>query len=254
MAVVMAAGSLFWVACFPVAAQDQPFCPGEEIRYDVRWQRYKAGDVVVRVLPFSEIKGSPAWHFELQATSNPFIDHFFKVRDHVQAFAARDFSGSRGYQYSGRGKKKKEIKVEFFPDAGMATYTNVDDKRAPIKIPEGCFDPLSSYFKLRCSDLKTGHTLSFPVTDGKKAFVQQGDVLGRERIEINARTYDTIVVAPWVTHFSGVFKKSKDPTVRVWITDDEQKLPVRIRVRVRVGSIYFDLKSYGPGTVPELST
>jgi len=239
----LAVGSLFWGTCFPVLAQGLPFSPGEEIRYDVRWQMYKAGEVVVKVLPFSQIKGNPVWHFDLRARSNSFIDLFFKVRDHVQAFAARDFSGSMGYQYSGRGKKKKEIKVEFFPDTGRAAYANFEEKRDPIEIPAGCFDPLSSYFKLRSFDLEPGRTLSFPVTDGKKAFIQKGDILGRERIQINSRTYDTIVVVPWVTHFSGVFKKSKDPTVRVWITDDAQKLPVRIRIRVVVGSIYFDLQS-----------
>lgn len=242
----MVAGSFLGTVCVSASAQALPFSPGEEVRYDVRWQMYKAGEVVVRVLPFSKVKGNPAWHFELLARSNKFIDLFFKVRDHVQAFAARDFSGSRGYQYSGRGKKKKEIQVEFFPHVGKAAYSNFEEKRDPIKIPARCFDPLSSYFKMRSFDLRTGDTLSFSVTDGKKAFIQKGDILGREHIEINSRTYDTIVVVPWVTHFSGVFKKSKDPTVRVWITDDEQRLPVRIRIRVKVGSIYFDIKSHVP--------
>lgn len=247
----MVAGSLLWAACLPDSAQGLPFSPGEEIQYDVRWQMYRAGDAVVRVLPFSKIKGNPVWHFELRARSNKFIDLFFKVRDHVQAYAARDFSCSVGYQYSGRGKKKKEIQVDFFTDAGTAVYANFGEKRDPITIPTGCFDPLSSYFKMRSFDLKPGCILSFPITDGKKSFVQKGDILGKEQIIINGRTYDTVVVAPWVTHFSGVFKKSKDPTVHVWITDDAKKLPVRIRIRVVVGSIYLDLKSYRPG--PELS-
>lgn len=243
----MAAGILTWLSGLPAFARNLPFSPGEEILYHVRWQTYRAGDVVVRVLPYSDKRGISSWHFELQAKSNKFVDFFFKVRDHVQAFADLGFNGSRGYRYSGRGKKKKEIQVEFFPQDGRAVYANFKKKRDPIKIPDNCFDPLSSYFKMRSFDLKVGDTLSFFVADGKKAFIQKGEVLGKEQIKIHGLTYDTIVVVPWVTHFSGVFKKSKDPTVRVWITDDRRRLPVRIRIRVKVGSIYFDLKSYTPG-------
>ncbi|MCP4723374.1 MAG: DUF3108 domain-containing protein [Desulfobacteraceae bacterium] len=63
-----------------------PFSPGEEIRYDVKWQMYKAGEAVVAVLPFTEKKGISAWHFELHARTNKFLDRLFKVRDHIQLF------------------------------------------------------------------------------------------------------------------------------------------------------------------------
>ncbi|WDP90871.1 MAG: DUF3108 domain-containing protein [Desulfobacter sp.] len=224
-----------------------PFAPGEEIRYDVRWQMYRAGEARVRVLPFTQVNGSQAWHFELMAESNKFIDLFFKVRDHIQGFVDGEFTGSVGYRYAGMGKKKKEIRVAFSPDRTTAAYSNFNEHRDPIDIPQGSFDPLSSYFKMRCFSLGDSGTLSFPVTDGKKAFIQKGDIVGRERIILESGEYDTVVVVPWVTHFSGVFKKSKDPTVRVWITDDARKIPVRIRIKVVVGAIYFDLAGYAPG-------
>ncbi|WDP84323.1 MAG: DUF3108 domain-containing protein [Desulfobacter sp.] len=244
-AALMLAGSLV----FPgnAMAEGLPFSPGEEIHYDVKWQMYKAGEAVVKVLPFEEKKGGPAWHFELSATTNRFLDTFFKVRDHIQGFVARDFSGSVGYGYSGRGKKKKEIQVTFFPKTSTAAYSNFEEKREPIKIPRGCFDPMSSYFKMRTFDLVEGQTLSFPITDGKKTFLQKGDILGKEKLKLKSGTYDTLVIEPYVNHFSGVFEESKDPTVRVWITDDERHIPVRIKVQVVVGSIYLDLRSYVPG-------
>lgn len=243
--IALAAGSLLLVLIHPVRAKGLPFSPGEEVRYDVRWQMYKAGEVVMRVLPFTEVRGQPAWHFELKTTSNEFIDLFYKVRDHLQGFVAEDFSGSVGYQYSGTGKKKKEIRVEFSP--GRAAYSNFDEHREPIDIPEGCFDPLSSYYKMRTLGMGEGQSLSFPVTDGKKFFVQKGDVLEKETVTTPAGTFDTVAVVPYVTHFSGVFSKSRNPTVRVWITDDSRRIPVRIRIQVKVGCIYFDLRSYTPG-------
>lgn len=222
-----------------------PFSPGEEIRYHVKWQMYKAGEAVVRVLP----KASPPdpWRFELKAKSNPFIDKFFKVRDHLESVVEPDFSKAVSYAFTGTGKKKKQIRVTFFKDPDRARYANFDEIREPIEIPAGAVDPLSAYFKLRTLDFPAGQTISFPVTDGKKAFMQMGDVVGKERLVLPSGTWDTVVVVPWVTHFSGVFEKSDDPTVRVWISDDARRLPVRIRIRVVVGSIYFDLAGYTPG-------
>ncbi|MBT7714010.1 MAG: DUF3108 domain-containing protein, partial [Deltaproteobacteria bacterium] len=39
------------------------------------------------------------------------------------------------------------------------------------------------------------------------------------------------------------FKKSKNPTVKLWVTADDRKIPVRIKVKVFIGSIIFDLVS-----------
>ncbi|MCP4723373.1 MAG: DUF3108 domain-containing protein [Desulfobacteraceae bacterium] len=86
---------------------------------------------------------------------------------------------------------------------------------------------------MRTFDLVEGRTLSFPITDGKKTFIQKGEILGKETIKIKSATYDTLVIAPYVNHFSGVFEESQDPTVRVWITDDKRRIPVRIKVRLQ---------------------
>jgi hypothetical protein len=229
------------------AVGDLPFHPGEEVKYDVRWQMYKAGEARIQVLPFTEVKGRRTYHFQFQAQSNSFIDKLFKVRDRAESFVADDFSGSMGYEYRGEGKKKKEIRVDFFPETKTVIYSNFNKARKPLEIPEGCFDPVSSYFKMRAMDLVVGQTLSFPITDGKKFFFQKGEIVKKEKITLKSGAYDTVVVVPYVTHFSGVFKESKDPTVRVWLSDDERQIPVRIKIRIAVGSIYFDLRSYKPG-------
>ncbi len=240
------AGSLFF-SPGGSDARDLPFLPGEEIKYDVRWQMYKAGEAVIKVLPFTEKKGRRSYHFQFQAQSNSFVDKLFKVRDRAQGFVPDDFSGSVGYEYKGEGKEKKEVRVDFFPDTSTVIYSNFDEVRSPLEVPDGCFDPFSSYFKIRSLELVVGQSLSFPITDGKKFFLQKGDILKKEKITLKSGTYDTIVVEPYVTHFSGVFKKSEDPTVRVWLSDDEKQIPIRIRIRVVVGSIFFDLDSYKPG-------
>lgn len=224
-----------------------PFSPGEELVYQIRWQQIQAGTCSMRVLPSTPMGNTQAFHFQLEIQTNEFVDKLYKVRDVMEGFVAEDFSGSLLYKKTTTGKSKKQVVVEFFPKTQEVVYSNFGKKRAPIKIPPNTFDPVSSFFHMRTLDFETGKILAFPVTDGKKSFVQQGEILKKEQITLASGVFDTFLLAPSVTHFSGVFEKSTNPEVRVWISDDEKKIPVRIQVKVLVGSIIFDLVSAKPG-------
>jgi hypothetical protein len=224
-------------------SQDLPFALGEEIVYNIRWQQIQAGTCSLKVLPFTLVGNTLAYHFQLSVKSNQFVDKFYKIRDVLEGFVVKDFSGSILYKQTSTGKRKKQILVEFFWDRHEVVYSNFGGKRDPIEIPGNTFDPVGSFYRMRTLDFEVGKTLSFPVTDGKKCFLQKGDILEKEKITTPSGTFDTFVLAPYVSHFSGVFKKSQNPTVRVWITDDEKKIPVRIQIKVVMGSIIFDLVS-----------
>ncbi|MCP4718286.1 MAG: DUF3108 domain-containing protein [Desulfobacteraceae bacterium] len=224
-----------------------PFSPGEEIFYNISWQQIKAGTCSIKVLPSTRVNNSPVFHFQLAVNSNELVDKIYKIRDVMEGFVYEDFSGSLLYKQTSTGKRKKEILVEFFREKNEVVYSNFGGKRDPVEIPDHTFDPVGSFFRMRTLDFEVGNTLTFPVSDGKKIFLQKGEVVKKEKISIPSGTIDTFVLVPSVTHFSGVFEKSKDPTVRVWISADEKKIPVRIQIKVVVGSIIFDLASYKPG-------
>ena len=39
----------------------------------------------------------------------------------------------------------------------------------------------------------------------------------------------------------------KEGRLKIWLTDDERRIPVRLRSKVAVGSVSADLESYTPG-------
>ncbi len=71
----------------------------------------------------------------------------------------------------------------------------------------------------------------------------QAKVLGQATITCFNTTYDTYVIEPELIHFGGVFEKSDNPNLRIWITRDDRRLPVRIQAQVIVGSIIGELVS-----------
>jgi len=220
-----------------------PFSIGEEIQYNVRWEMVRAGKAKFKVLPYTKINGQKAYHFILDVKSNRYIDMFYKIRDRLEGFTDSNFAQSLLYKKTQSGKDKKEVKVLFDWEKNTATYPNFGGKRDPIKVPLKTVDPLSAFYKMRTIDFETGQSITFPVTDGKKHFMQEGRVIKKEKITLSSGTFDTYVLVPQVNHFSGVFKKSENPTVKVWITADDKKIPVRIKVKVFIGSIICDLVS-----------
>lgn len=222
-----------------------PFCAGEILTYGLRWQAVPAGQAVLSVLPNSNVDGVPARRFRVTARSNGFVDMFYKVRDNIDSWVAEDMSKSLLYVKKQReGSYKRDITVNFHWDRGRAQYSNIiNGPKDPIIILPGTFDPLSVFYAFRLMDIHEGAVVRRPVTDGVKCVIGQATVISREQIKVPAGTFDTFLVEPDLEHVGGVFKKSKDAKLKVWVTADERRIPVKIASRVVVGSFYAELES-----------
>lgn len=242
-------GSLFFSAPLSHAGdKGLPFSIGEKIEYSIRWQMIRAGTATFKILPFTAVNGEKAYHFILRAKSNRYIDRLYKLRLQMDGFSDIRLDQSLLYKKIQSGKENKDVTVQFDWETKTATYSNFGKKRDPISISLKTLDPVSCFYKIRSLYFETDQVLSFPVTNGKKCFVQEGRVMAKEMISISAGTFDTYRIIPQVNHFSGVFKKSKNPKVTLWVTADDKKIPVRIKVKVFIGSIIFDLVSIKPGS------
>jgi len=91
--------------------------------------------------------------------------------------------------------------------------------------------------------LREGIELEAPVTDGKKCVMGKAKVIRRETIRVRGVAYDTFLVEPGLEHIGGVFEKSKNAKLLVWVTADEACIPVRVKSEVIVGSFVAELIS-----------
>ncbi len=220
-----------------------PFSIGEKLHYTVRWEMVRAGKATFTVLDFSKINGKKAWHFLLDVKSSRYVDIFYKIRDRMEGFADTGLKRSLLYKKVQSGKDKKKIAVAFDWEKSTVTYSNFGGKKPPLPIPSNTVDPLSAFYKMRTLDFEVEKNFSFAVTDGKKQFIQKGEVIKKEILSLPSGTWETHLLVPQVNHFSGVFKKSENPTLKLWVTADNKKIPVRIKVKVFIGSVIFDLAS-----------
>ncbi len=220
-----------------------PFFPGERLTFHVKWAFISAGEAVLETQAIEILEGVPAYHFVLTAKSYPHIDPFYKVRARIDAFADTGMTHSVLFRESKEGKRKKRVVVEFDWTRNEARYSNFGSKLNPIPIRPGSFDPLSVFYAFRTQPLREGVQMKKPVTDGKKCVMGSGEVLRRESITVAGVTYDCFLVEPNLEHIGGIFKKSRNAKLQIWVTADERHLPVKVKSKIRIGSIVAELVS-----------
>ncbi|HPA13888.1 MAG TPA: DUF3108 domain-containing protein [Desulfobacterales bacterium] len=221
-----------------------PFYAGETLTFQLKWSMIPVGEAVLKVLPVETIAGIESYHFVMTAKSYPIIDILYKVRDRIDAYADLGMNHSILFKKKQEeGKTKRDEVVNFDWKSKEAQYSNFEKKKAPIPILPGSFDPLSVLYYARLLNLEEGSELQCPVTDGKKSIVGKAKVIKRETIRLGGEKYDTYLLEPELKDIRGVFEKSKNAEMKLWITADNRRIPVKIKSKVIVGDFVGELVS-----------
>jgi hypothetical protein len=230
----------------PATAEDRAaFAPGEKLVFRLRWAFIPAGTASLQVLSNEIVNGEDAYHFRLTAQSNAFVDNFYKVRDRIDAFTDNPLTHSVYFRKNQHeGSTQREVEVNFDWVKQEAVYANHGKKIKPIELLAGAFDPLSVFYFARSQGFKPGMVVERAVTDGKKCVVGRARVVKRQTIKVPAGTFDTLLLEPELKHVGGVFEKSKDARIRLWVTADHRHIPVKISSKVVVGSFVGELVSF----------
>lgn len=228
----------------PVAANPAPtvYGPGERMVFSIGYGPVNAGEGILEVLGVTEYRGFTCYHIQSKANSNRFFSSIYKVRDKITSYI--DVEGLYSHYFYKRlreGDYKKTVEVNFDHLEESARYNDGES----FEITTGVQDVLSAFYYVRNLDLAVGAVYNVPAHSSRKTYDLKVIVHGRERVKVEAGTWDCFVVEP-VIEGEGLFKHEGKLTL--YITDDEHRIPVLIKTKVPVGSIDVELKEYRPGT------
>ena len=116
-----------------------------------------------------------------------------------------------------------------------------------IDVPPDTTDFMALVYRLRTLPLENGARYDFPVLSGRDLNHVIATVLGREKIETKAGTFQAVKIRV-PTGFTGKFSE-KDPTY-LWLSDDDRRIVVRLTADFAIGNATMNLTSYRPGDVP----
>jgi len=113
------------------------------------------------------------------------------------------------------------------------------------KISALTYDTLSSFYYFRSVALQVGKSSFIDIFDCKKLWNTEVQVLRREEIETPLGHFKTVVIKP-ILKSEGIFARTGD--MFIWLTDDERRIPVLMKSKVKIGSITATLVggSYWP--------
>jgi hypothetical protein len=158
----------------------------------------------------------------------------------ISWFDVRTGSSLRYMQHLSEGGYKADRLFEIYPD--RAVYVRNGKSESPsVSEP---LDDNSFLFFLRTVPLEVGRVYQF-----NRYFQPEGNpveirVLRKERVNVPAGTFNTVVVQPLISS-PGLFSKKERP--EVWITDDSLRILVQIKSHVKFGSLRLALRKYTPG-------
>jgi hypothetical protein len=214
-----------------IPAPKHPIRAGESFKFAVRYGIVTAGDAYLEVPEVREWKGRPVYLLVARTESNKFFSTFYKVRNRIESYWDTTGHFSRRFSENRReGGYHAQNEVTFDYDKGEAIYQ--DGTAYPI--PPGCQDALSSFYFARTQALPLGGSVVFDYHASHKSQPLEVRVLGRQRVETPAGTFDCIVIEP-VLKAGGIFKNSG--RLVIWLTDDDRRIPVMMKSKVTIGSI-----------------
>lgn len=221
------------------------FQRGEYLKYKIQYGLLNAGIATVEVKQTHE-KSDSLFHVVGKGWTTGMVGFLFSVEDRYESYFTEH--GFKPYHFirkidEGGYTQDKEVFFDF--DSNLATEIN--HKKSTEKsffIQNDVQDMLSSFYYMRSIDfsvLKENDSVSVNmVFDGKMNPIRLV-ILGRETLKTNYGKVNTIIVRPLVLK-GRVFKDEENVTL--WISDDLNKVPLKIKAELLVGAAKAELVDY----------
>jgi hypothetical protein len=219
------------------------FRAGEEISFTVYYAVagifVNAGTAIFSNT-LEKLNGKPVYHVTGTGVTHPSYDWIYKVRDKYETFidtaTLQPLKFIRNVQ---EGDYKKYENITFNKISNTA-ITN----KGVYKVPVCVQDVLSSIYYARNIDFnkyKAGDRIPFTMFLDNEIYNMYIRYLGKEEIKTKYGKFRAIKFKPLLLKGT-IFEGGEKMTV--WVSDDANKIPVRIESPITVGSVKVDMMGY----------
>jgi hypothetical protein len=226
--------------------KEDAFAVGEWFKFRIHYGFVNAGYATMEVKDAS-INNKKVFHVVGKGYTTGMSRFFFKVDDLYESYIDRETGNP--YQFVRKineGGYTKNQEGFFTPAANKILVKDYKHKTEnTFSIPKNTQDIMSTFYYLRnypnIDKIKPGESVSIDMFFDDETTKFKLKFIGREDITTKFGVVSTMIFRPLVQ--SGrVFKEQESLTV--WISDDENKLPIRIKASLAVGSIKADLEAF----------
>jgi len=222
------------------------FDVGEWFKFRIHYGFINAGYATLEVKD-GTINNKKIFHVIGKGYTTGMSRFFFKVEDLYESYIDKETRNP--YQYVRKINEGGYTKNQegFFNQSEnkilVKDYKHRTEKT--FAVPKNTQDIMSTFYYLRnypnIDKIKPGEFVAIDMFFDDETTKFRLKFLGREDINTKFGTISTMIFRPLV-QAGRVFKEEESLTV--WISDDDNKLPVRIKASLAVGSIKADLEAF----------
>ncbi len=219
--------------------------PGEKLKYDIHFAFVAAGNAFLTVTR-DTFRGREAWRIRLVGQTTGLADVIYKVRDRYECymdpetgfplFAIRDI-------HEGNYRRYNEVTFDHTsrPDSSIV----YSQHKGKVVVPKNIYDILTAFYFFR------NHYARYPFRPREVVVIQsyftdelfplKMRYLGRETIKVGKEKIRCLRFGP-VTEVGRAFASEDD--MAMWLSDDDNFLPVKAVISLKVGSFKIFLRDY----------
>lgn len=210
--------------------------------YNIYWSFLKIGSAQ---LSFHELETPEStdkkYEIRFSVKSNELMSAIYPVETHITSTLVRiddQIKPSMYSKISSEGGKQSDSIVQFNYSLNEIIEEKNDSLLPPIKITSSLQDPLSLIVAISQNNFQRKPVFRQDVSDGGQIVPIQSSYLGTETIQTQLGEFQTQVIDIDPQGLRGVFKKSPDANVVLYLSKHTPAIPIKLKSKVRVGSFY----------------
>ncbi len=233
--------------CAAICGQDKSvaFKSGEWLRYKMSYSGFLRAGTAILEVDEKELNGKKVFHTKGSGWTSGMIKWFFEVDDKYESYFDKDTVKPYLFKRKINEGGYKKHRITSFNHLSNRGYTQDFTLQKDTSVAFfNVQDMLSSFYYLRGRDvkrMKKGDEIAIDMFMDSQVYPFKLRFLGREVLKTKFGKINTMIFRPMVQ--SGRIFKAQE-SVTLWITDDANKIPIKMKADLAVGSLRAELEQY----------
>ncbi|WMJ73222.1 DUF3108 domain-containing protein [Cytophagaceae bacterium ABcell3] len=229
--------------------EQKNFAQGEVLKYKVHYGIIKAGEATMELSPkLYKVNDRVCYKATVFGRSTGAFDLMLRIRDTWGSYIDSDaLVPQRSFRNIEEGKYRYKETVNY-DHAGKRVEIEADKKGTivhdTLEIKPSVQDMVSGYYYLRTLDFdsyETGDTLTVDAFFEDKLYDFKLKYMGKGEVSTKFGKVDGILLTP-IMPDNDLFKGGE--SIKFWVTDDKNRIPIKIEAELFLGSVAMDLEKY----------
>jgi len=219
------------------------FGPGEHLEYRVHYGFLNAAEAIVDVSPtLYKVNDRPCYRVNVDGRTVGAFDLVTRIRDTWRSYI--DTSAilpQKFYTNLQENSYRKEENITFYHETNTVKAEERTEKDV-FNVPDNVHDLISGYYFLRTIDfskISSGQVIEVPAFYDDTVYHMKVRYRGKDVVKTKQGKINVLKLNP-VLPQNKLFKDEE--SIRIFVSDDVNKVPVKVEVDLWVGSMVMDLK------------